>query len=888
MLGQSPELVAASSLSPLSPAPIPVQTPAVVPKLQDQAASTDEAASYSATPPSAPHHPAAMPPNRKPADAPGAIVVDGDGPDGSHDESDVSIDYGEGEEGREREQLAPDAANDDYARTFDSPADRQDQSEAGEAQPDVSMATESMNSPSAPDPLTSQSPAAAAPPSDPPSPPPPSGLPATNGPAEGTSAPSEHASSESSSEPLPSDSAPDAAQPSTVSATAGVKENTSTVSAPAAASAPAPANEDDASVDIQKLVDDITARGAATASPPKPPAPATPTTTQAVSATPAPSYPSSLPPKPAVPLPPGNLPAIPQPHHSFQTRGPNASAHSAVSMNIASPATPHHGTYMSAGAPGVGNEVVSSLPPPPPPTFGGPSHTHAHLQNAHHMPIARDASSGNYHGPSIKHQWEAFQADEKRYTSEAKWERFPEGSRIFIGNLSSERVSKREVFDVFHKFGRLAQISLKNAYGFVQYHTVAEGQAAMQGAQGIELGGRKIHLEISRTQKKKDDRDRSPDRRTPRGGRGSDRYDNGDRGWRRDDYRPVRSPSPRRSDGRGSRDGLYSRDRDLNGAGHERRRSRSPARFNRYDNESYRRRSPSPHRRAPSDGGRLEIPRRYGPEVPDVQVLLLQEVSKDFVEWVRGAFHHRGLKTDVMYLNPRFPRDTVVERQVVEGVHAIVDLDYTAQSQGRIPIQVFIRSGSSSVRFELYQGIEPTVAAELVLREKSQAGAHLAQSRPAYTPSNYGQSYPAEAPPAGYQYPYSQWAAPPAQPQPAPPTPDLVNMVGQLDNSALQALLASLQTPQAGHAHPSTAPAPAGAPQAAHIDVNALLGNLRNAAAAQATPAPGVPSYGAPPTYASPVGGTIPGGHSGIAGLGGGDTAQQVQTIIDQLKRAAQ
>lgn len=60
------------------------------------------------------------------------------------------------------------------------------------------------------------------------------------------------------------------------------------------------------------------------------------------------------------------------------------------------------------------------------------------------------------------------------------------------GNLSSERVTKREVFDVFQRFGRLAQISLKNAYGFVQYHTVAEGQAAMQGAQGIEMGGRKI------------------------------------------------------------------------------------------------------------------------------------------------------------------------------------------------------------------------------------------------------------------------------------------------------------------------------------------------------------------------------------------------------------
>ncbi len=114
-------------------------------------------------------------------------------------------------------------------------------------------------------------------------------------------------------------------------------------------------------------------------------------------------------------------------------------------------------------------------------------------------------------------------------------------------------------------------------------------------------------------------------------------------------------------------------------------------------------------------------------------------------------------------------------------------------------------------------------------------------------------------------------------------------MVGQLDNNALQALLASLQTPQAGgHTHPGIGHPgipPANAPQAAQIDMNALLGNLRSAAAAQ--PAP-VPNYGAAPTYVSPVAAAVPGGHHGIGFGGGGDTAQQVQMIMDQLKRAAQ
>ncbi|KAG7293784.1 hypothetical protein NEMBOFW57_003841 [Staphylotrichum longicolle] len=490
----------------------------------------------------------------------------------------------------------------------------------------------------------------------------------------------------------------------------------------------------------------------------------------------------------------------------------------------------------------------------------------------------------HYHGSSIKQLWDQFQADEKRYTSEAKWERFPEGSRIFIGNLSSERVSKREVFDVFHQFGRLAQISLKSAYGFVQYHTIAEGHAAMQGAQGIELGGRKIHLEISRAQKKKDERDRSPDRRGARGAHGNERFDTGERGgWRRDDYRPGRSPSPRRHEPRGSRDGHFSRDREF--GNHGRRRSRSPPRFNRHNDDSYRRRSPSPHRRAPSDGDRFDLPRRFGADVPDVQILLLQEVSRDFVGWVQGAFHTKGLKTDVMYLNPRFPRETVLQRQVAEGVHGIVDLDYGAQTKGKIPIQLFIRSGGSSVRFELYQDVDPPVAAELVMREKSQPSAHLAPSQPSYqAPNMYNHPPHQQPPPAGYPYQqYPQHAIPPTQPQPAAAAPDLASMVGNLDNTALHALLASLQAPQqpgapaapAHAAHQAPPPPPQGAPQ---IDMNALLGNLRNAAAVQ-QPAP-VQGYGAAPGggYGAPAGAT--------GGYGGMDAAQQVQSIMEQLKRA--
>ena len=62
----------------------------------------------------------------------------------------------------------------------------------------------------------------------------------------------------------------------------------------------------------------------------------------------------------------------------------------------------------------------------------------------------------------------------------------------YIGNLFTEKVSKRHIFDIFSKYGRLAQISMKNAYGFVQFIDPGCSTRAMQAEEGTELGGRKI------------------------------------------------------------------------------------------------------------------------------------------------------------------------------------------------------------------------------------------------------------------------------------------------------------------------------------------------------------------------------------------------------------
>jgi len=540
---QSPRIVAAS-LSPLSPKPISVQSiqNTVVSKLQDQAATAEAAAAATVASPAPPplfpnisHHrpvplplPLAMDPMPEQPAIAESIVTDADAVSDVGRDDNESINYSDGDErdvGQEPQDKAdPDAAadaNDDYAKTFDSPIEpseneheheheHEHQGEADEAQlnqPDVPEAAESMNAFSVPmtlpfaqstqniqstqpsqvqaqaqaqtpaAALQIQVPASAATLQSPSAPPGLPGLPFTasttaatpaheqaNGPDTSSSSGAENPFSAPKASPPLSPAAPNTV-PSTEetladpSADATPVAPPAPVAAPATAAAPAPqsANEDDAAVDIQKLVNDLTAKAAGSSSASsnagpsqdKPSAAAAVTTAPTTAATlqatptsstssststlPAPSHPS-LPPKPNLPPPPASLPAIPP--SAFQPRGTNGPVPS-VPMNSASAGAPH-GTYMPPGAPGAGNDGIASLPPHPSAAYGAPSHLPpSHMPSAPHYPPASDASApGNYHhGASIKQLWEQFLADEKRYTSEAKWERFPEGSRIFIGRF---------------------------------------------------------------------------------------------------------------------------------------------------------------------------------------------------------------------------------------------------------------------------------------------------------------------------------------------------------------------------------------------------------------------------------------------------------------------
>ncbi|KIW11641.1 hypothetical protein PV08_10943 [Exophiala spinifera] len=467
--------------------------------------------------------------------------------------------------------------------------------------------------------------------------------------------------------------------------------------------------------------------------------------------------------------------------------------------------------------------------------------------------------------PTTQGLYDRFLEEERRYVTEGIWDKFPQGSRLFVGNLPSEKVTKRDLFHTFHKHGRLAQISIKQAYGFVQYLEASSCQAALQAEQGVEIRGRKVHLEISKPQKNtrgqnqghKRRRSRSPERGNQRQ---NDRYgrnysDHRDDRHRRDDYR-GRSPSPR---------GYRSRDEYRSGG-------QSP----RFGPEGGPR-SPYGSFPPPIPGGydeeaSLPLPRRDLRDVPDVQLLVLEpSVAQSFITWIEQGFRAKGLRASTIWLSPRLPLNGVVKRQIIEGVQAVVKLSQSAQYNSRIPLQVFDRSaGASNVNFNEYADLDIPVAADIVLhaRQKelgfSQPAQYAAQG---YPQAQYNQPAPSQfppqipppfpPPPLQQQPPYQYGQPPPFQGHPQTP-------VTPTSSANLQQLLANLRQPG------EQANAPAATPT---TDMAGLLGNVAHQGQSGQFPLspsgqPQQQGYGSAPAYAS-----------------GQQPQQNVQNIMDTLAR---
>jgi RNA recognition motif. (a.k.a. RRM, RBD, or RNP domain) len=240
---------------------------------------------------------------------------------------------------------------------------------------------------------------------------------------------------------------------------------------------------------------------------------------------------AGLPPRP----PPQEKPAI---HPNYSPNESIRSYHQLPPQNVNPP--PYQSqtaSYRPNAGIGSGNNIpppqpntraANGLPPPPIATFQQSPASVAPIQSpsvqslrdaggrATESPSLRHDSQGiddeeQPWGPEIQKKYDQFLHDERIYVTEGVWDRFPPGSRLFVGkigrrlevmktgvadnnegNLPTEKVTKRDLFHIFHKHGKLAQISLKQAYGFVQFLEASACYDALSKEQGVAIRGRKI------------------------------------------------------------------------------------------------------------------------------------------------------------------------------------------------------------------------------------------------------------------------------------------------------------------------------------------------------------------------------------------------------------
>lgn len=264
-------------------------------------------------------------------------------------------------------------------------------------------------------------------------------------------------------------------------------------------------------IDIQQLLDNITANAEKNAPP-------SANATQLASSGALPKSTSSLPTHSS--LPP--RPNIPQkrPHEDIQKYHAGVPGVPPAATAFRAGAT---GSLVAAGAPGTSTDPRGGLPPPPAGSFQAPPS--GNIGDASYPQINRLSAPGVQTksiesqdeaddldakwGPDVQKIYDQFIDNERMYVTEGLWDRFPVGSRLFIGmfivheilypesnvttgNLPSEKVTKRDLFHVFHKYGKIAQISIKQAYGFVQFHEASACYNALKREEGSEVRGRKM------------------------------------------------------------------------------------------------------------------------------------------------------------------------------------------------------------------------------------------------------------------------------------------------------------------------------------------------------------------------------------------------------------
>lgn len=482
--------------------------------------------------------------------------------------------------------------------------------------------------------------------------------------------------------------------------------------------------------------------------------------------------------------------------------------------------------------------------------------------------------------PDDTRAYERFLNEEEEYVASGHWERFPFGSRMFVGNLPSNRVTKAQLFKLFSKYGRVAQIVMKQAYGFIQFHEPDSVNKVIEVYGNKTLRGNSLQLEISKPQ-------------VPRNKDNS--HNNGS--MMRSHRNRSRSPPPLHhhhgarggGGGGGERDRYRDRDRDFGGSHSSFRGS------NRYDMLSS---APSQFGGSSNGGGRGVIPHggitsNFNPNnsnrVPECQIFLLDRLDNSYIYYVENTFREAGIYVEIEDLPPRVSVNNAIQQLAYEGVLAVVTLDYNLQGSGNVNIQVFDRSeGGGSVRFDEYLKITPQVAVQLVQRVKSQqrGGGYSNRGASGYSsrmdhPSSMGSN----APTMGRGSSNSNN-------NPIDPGSNLLGALQNMDPASLQQVISVIQSRggQVNTAPTGSAVNPSGIQQYPYVPGVPATNDQRSSNSSspminQLGNMTQLPSYGTQPhQYQSPP---QPGAHQlgSNQGSSGNQSTQQVQNIMDQLAK---
>jgi len=241
-------------------------------------------------------------------------------------------------------------------------------------------------------------------------------------------------------------------------------------------------------------------------------------------------------------------------------------------------------------------------------------------------------------------------------------------SRLFIGNLPTDQVGKREVEEKFCKYGKILGCSVHKGFGFIQYERVEEARLAIQEEGGSMYHGLKIDVKMAKEGrqgnpplKRPYNLTRSREEYRPPPGRDGRDYPPGERRERGERYYPERSRSP---SGYDRREDPYRRGEQYPPG---REREYPPRREEAYPD--YRRPHPDEHhrredyRRPEEDYGRRD-PREArdpGPPPPpakdpvkerptDAYLVVIHKTQRDYAEMIENRIKEFGILTDMVFL----------------------------------------------------------------------------------------------------------------------------------------------------------------------------------------------------------------------------------------------